>query len=127
MQDFRKLNIWIDAMEQVTSTYKLLALFPSYERFGLRSQMSRSAVSIPSNIAEGCSRTSQIEFIRFLEIAIGSAFELETQTIIANRIGFINTEQLNPEIINLNKLQKQISALIIKVKSVQAGSQTKHQ
>ncbi|MES2689802.1 MAG: four helix bundle protein [Bacteroidota bacterium] len=79
MRDFRTLDIWKDGMSKVVSTYKIVSTFPMDERFGLRSQMSRSAVSIPSNIAEGCSRHSEIEFKRFLEIAIGSAFELETR------------------------------------------------
>lgn len=117
MRDFRKLDIWKDGMSKVVSTYKIVSTFPMDECFGLRSQMSRSAVSIPSNIAEGCSRHSEIEFKRFLEIAIGSAFELETQTWIDFEIGLINKEQLDEEISQLDSLQKRINTLITKIKS----------
>jgi four helix bundle protein len=63
------------------------------EKYGLRSQISRSAVSIPSNIAEGCSRSSQIDFKRFLEIALGSSYELETQLIIIEELSLISKKK----------------------------------
>jgi four helix bundle protein len=79
--------------------------------------MRRASVSIPSNIAEGCSRNSEIEFKRFLEISMGSAFELETQTIIAERLGYISMEDLNVELKSVNELQRKINSLISKIKS----------
>jgi four helix bundle protein len=79
--------------------------------------MQRASVSIPSNIAEGCSRNSEIEFKRFLEISMGSAFELETQTIIAERLGYISMEDLNVELKSVNELQRKINSLISKIKS----------
>jgi four helix bundle protein len=66
-------------MDLVTDVYQLTSFFPKDEKYGLKTQLQRAAVSIPSNIAEGCSRNSEIDFKRFLEIAIGSAYELETQ------------------------------------------------
>ncbi len=85
--------------------------FPVEEKFGLVSQINRCAVSIPSNIAEGCSRTSQKDFSRFLQISLGSVFELETQIEIAKEIGFIDSV-LHLEIITeLNKTQKRIQSL----------------
>jgi len=79
MRDFRKLEIWKDSIQLVEEVYSITRKFPDTEKFGLTSQMNRSAISIPYNIAEGCSRSSIIEFSRFLEIALGSSFELETQ------------------------------------------------
>ena len=79
MRDFRKYGVWNDAISLVTDIYNYLKGFPAYERYALSDQMRRSAVSIAANIAEGASRTSSREFIHFLEISIGSAFELETQ------------------------------------------------
>jgi four helix bundle protein len=117
MRDFRKLQIWNDGIEQVVSTYSVTKAFPAEEKFGLCSQMQRASVSIPSNIAEGCSRNSDIEFKRFLEIAIGSAFELETQTIIAQRLGYISQGSLDAELKSVNELQRMINGLISKIKS----------
>ncbi len=77
--------------------------------------MQRCAVSIPSNIAEGCSRNSQIEFKRFLEIALGSAFELETQLILCSEIGYLSSETLQRSLSELHLLQKQMNALITKI------------
>ena len=81
------------------------------------SQLQRAAVSIPSNIAEGCSRNSDIEFKRFLEISIGSAFELETQLVIANKLNYISNEKLEKELLTINELQRKINSLITKIKS----------
>lgn len=82
MRNFRTLKNWHESITIVKEIYKLAELLPLKEKYGLRSQICRSTVSIPSNIAEGCSRDSQIDFKRFLEIALGSSFELETQLII---------------------------------------------
>ncbi|MCH8873996.1 four helix bundle protein [candidate division KSB1 bacterium] len=76
MRNFRNLNIWTEGIGIVKQVYKIAELLPSDEKYGLKSQICRAAVSIPSNIAEGCSRNSEIDFKRFLEIALGSSFEL---------------------------------------------------
>ncbi len=112
MRDFRKLEIWQKGIELVKEVYLLTSDFPDTEKFGLISQMQRAAVSIPSNIAEGCSRNSEIEYKRFLEIAIGSSFELETQMIISTMLGYKKPEQTDKTIQELNTLQKQINSLI---------------
>lgn len=78
MHNFRELRIWQEAMEVTKVVYKVTAKFPIDERYSLTSQINRSAVSIPSNIAEGAGRNSDKEFNQFLGIALGSAFELET-------------------------------------------------
>ena len=91
MHNFKKLEIWIKSMSVVTEIYQITNTFPSLERFGLISQMQRSAVSIPSNIAEGSAKTSNKDFARFLEISIGSAFELETQLIVSYNLKYIDS------------------------------------
>ena len=78
--------------------------------------MRRAIVSVPSNIAEGCSRTSQIDFKRFLEISLGSLFELESQLIIVEKLGFIDEQELEEMIVKVSGLQKQTNNLISKIK-----------
>lgn len=78
--------------------------------------MQRAAVSIASNIAEGASRKSEVEFARYLEISMGSSFELETQLTISNKLGYINETDFNSFLIELNTLQKQINQFITKLK-----------
>ena len=112
MRDFRKYSIWDIATDFVTDIYRLTAQFPDEERFGISSQMQRAAISIPSNIAEGSSRKSESEFIHFLEIALGSAFELETQLIIANRIKYIEDVKTIQLIDKLHSIQRGINHLI---------------
>jgi four helix bundle protein len=74
MRNFKDLEIWKDSIQLVKEIYKLTVDLPNAERFGLISQMNRSSISIPSNIAEGCTKDSQKDFVRFLQISLGSAF-----------------------------------------------------
>lgn len=93
-----ELEAWKQSIEFVVSIYKLTENFPKHEVYGLSSQMQRAAVSIPSNIAEGCARTSPKETSRFLDVAIGSIAEIETQLIIAEKLGYAdNLEDLYKE------------------------------
>ncbi|MFC2097735.1 four helix bundle protein [Bacteroidota bacterium] len=119
MRDFRKLTIWKDSMAIVNLVYRFSDFLPSTEKYGLRSQICRASVSIPSNIAEGCSRTSQIDFKRFLEIALGSSFELETQLLIIQDLNLFgsNNNEFDLIINQINTLQKRINSLINKIKS----------
>ncbi|HAI41129.1 MAG TPA: diversity-generating retroelement protein bAvd family protein, partial [Maribacter sp.] len=94
MRDFKKLEIWKNGITIVKHVYSLVQKLPSEEKFGLKSQLSRAAVSVPSNIAEGCSRNSEVEFKRFLEIAQGSLFEVETQLIISEELKFLDSDEL---------------------------------
>lgn len=112
MRNFRELVIWQKARGLVKDIYQITAHFPATERNGLCSQIHRAAVSIPSNIAEGCSRKSEIDFARFLEIAQGSAFEVETQLILANDIGYLQNNSLTLLLEELHLLQRQINKLI---------------
>ncbi|MCP4052366.1 four helix bundle protein [Mesoflavibacter sp. CH_XMU1422-2] len=117
MRDFKKLEIWNNGIELVKQVYKLSSSFPSEERFGLTSQITRAVVSIPSNIAEGCSRNSEIEFKRFLEIAIGSLFEVQTQLIIARELNFLEESDSSKIEILLEKEARMINSLISKIKN----------
>ncbi len=117
MRDFKKLEIWNNGIELVKQVYKLSSSFPSEERFGLTSQITRAVVSIPSNIAEGCSRNSEIEFKRFLEIAIGSLFEVQTQLIIARELNFLEESDSSKIEILLEKKARMINSLISKIKN----------
>ena len=111
MRNFKKYDTWIDAMGIVDKIYNAINKFPKNERYALFSQISRAAVSIPSNIAEGAGRNSEKDFARFLEFSLGSAYELETQLIIAEKRKYI--KQCESEIIleELISLQKRISGL----------------
>jgi len=88
MKNFKELKIWQKGMRIANDCYKLVAQFPNQEKFGLCTQITRSAVSIPSNIAEGSSRRSEKEYCRYIEISLGSAFELETQLLIAHELNY---------------------------------------
>jgi four helix bundle protein len=89
MRKHHELKAWQEAISLVTDVYELTAKFPKDELFGLTSQMRRAAVSIPSNVAEGAARSTDKEFLHFLAIARGSLSELETQTIIARNLTYV--------------------------------------
>jgi len=92
MNYFKELKVWQKAIELVTNTYLKTQNFPKEEIYGLTSQIRRCAVSIPSNIAEGCGRKTNKDFNNFLGISLGSAFEFETQLIICKNLNFIAIE-----------------------------------
>ncbi|WP_244906450.1 four helix bundle protein [Jejuia pallidilutea] len=104
-------------MELVKQVYQLSDKLPSEEKFGLRSQITRASVSVPSNIAEGYSRNSEVEFKRFLEIAIGSLFEVETQLVIAQELKFIEEKELEIIFTLIQKEARMINSLINKIKN----------
>lgn len=106
MHNFKQLQIWQDAMAVVKDVYILTDKIPNAEKYGLISQMQRAAVSIPSNIAEGSGKESDIDFNRFLSISLGSAFELETQIILATNLRYI--EEPTNILEHLSILQKKI-------------------
>ena len=92
MGDFKKLRAWEAADDLVVAVYQATNSFPADERYGLRSQLRRAAVSVPSNIAEGAGRNSNPEFRRFIQIALGSANEVAYQVHLAGRLGYIEPE-----------------------------------
>jgi len=94
LKTHRDLDVWREGIELVVKVYEIVQKFPNEERYGLVDQIKRSAISIPSNIAEGAARNSKKEFLQFLYISLGSVSELETQLIIANRLGFLDNEEI---------------------------------
>jgi len=113
--DYRKLQVWTDARQLALDIYTVTARFPDEERFGLTSQMRRASVSVISNIAEGCGRTSEKDLARFLGMARGSAFELESQLDLAVQLGFCKGS--HPSIDRCNKLKRSLSKLIDRVRA----------
>lgn len=109
MHNFRQLQIWQEAMVIAKTTYLSLNDLPSTEKFGLISQISRCVISVPSNIAEGSSRSSNKEFAHFLSIALGSLFELETQLQLSIDLGFLKQESTEKLMLDIIQLQKKIS------------------
>jgi four helix bundle protein len=116
MRNFRELTIWNKAIELAVKVYELSKQLPKDELYGLRSQITRAVVSISANIAEGCSRESEKDFKRYLEISLGSSFELESHLIIAEKLGFINSEQAQSFFAELHIEQKQINSFINRLK-----------
>lgn len=101
----KDLEVWKKSVEFVTEIYKITESFPEKEKFGITLQIRRSAISIPSNIAEGAARASDKEFKQFLYIALGSLSELETQLIISVNIGYLETENtISEQIIEIRKM-----------------------
>lgn len=111
--NFREIKIWQKALVIVKDVYAFTSNLPKEEKYGITSQINRSAVSIPSNIAEGSGRTSNKEFIRFLEIAISSSYELETQLILAQDLFNLSTNEL---IEKLHALQNRIGGFTRQIK-----------
>ena len=112
MQDFRNLDVWQRARKLTKSVYELTVDFPKSEVFGLRSQMRRAVVSICSNIAEGCGRRGDRDFRRCLDIAMGSACELECETILSLDLAFIK-QQVHDRLIDaLVEVKRMLSGLI---------------
>ena len=114
MKDYKELEVWKKGILLVLKIYEIVRTFPKDEHYALTDQIRRAVVSIPSNIAEGASRNTTKEFIQFLYVALGSASELETQIIIAEKLGYIkNNQNLISEITIIRKM---LNALITSLK-----------
>jgi four helix bundle protein len=111
--DFRKLKVWEKSHNLVLEIYKAAEKFPGMEMYGLTSQIRRSSVSIPANIAEGCGRKSDAEFARFLQIAMGSASELEYHLLLARDLRFLRDSDYK-ELDKVTIEIKQMLATLIK-------------
>ena len=103
--NFKKLKIWQMAMELSKLTLDLTDTFPTYEKYGLKSQMDRCSISIPSNIAEGSSRTNK-SFSHFLDVSLGSSFELQTQILLANHRKYLSDEQTEIFEVKIEEFQR---------------------
>jgi len=121
MKDFRGLKVWEKSHEMTLVSYKLTVQFPKHELFGLASQIRRCSSSIPANIAEGCGRVGNTEFHRFLQIACGSANELEYHFLLSKDLGYISDTQYQPIQKQLLELKRMLVALTRKVGSDRAA------
>jgi four helix bundle protein len=130
MKTHKDLKVWNDAIAMVTEIYRLTKSFPESEKYELITQIQRSAVSIPSNIAEGAARTSDKEFAHFLSIALGSIAELETQVIIAMNLDYLSRaefEKLKEVIIQIRRMTLGLRNKIMKPNTTNPNLITKHE
>jgi four helix bundle protein len=111
IQSYRDLEVWCLAMDIAQAVYALTATFPTAERYGITAQLQRSAVSIPSNIAEGHERDSTRDFLRFLSIAQGSLAELETQLLLAVRLNLADEAKVQSMFAECRRLGRMMSGL----------------
>ena len=126
-RNFRNYKVWQDAVAYATRVYKVTSEMPWFEKKGLCDQLQRAAVSISSNIAEGAAKPSDVEFAHFLDTALGSAFEVETQLQIAKNVGYLrgNNDNHNDNVnvvsyeellIEIQEIEKQLNGLISKLR-----------
>ncbi len=121
MHNLKELKVWNKAIELSTEVYETTLALPSDEKFGLSSQIKRAVVSIASNIAEGAGRNSDKEFIHFLGIANGSAYELQTQITIACNLHLLNVERGKKICLQIEEIQKMIFGFQNKLKMTKNG------
>lgn len=115
IKSYRDLVVWQKSMALITEIYSITRLFPKEELYGLVSQIRRSAVSIPSNIAEGYGRYSTNDYTRFLQIAIGSLYELQTQLEICLNLGYLSKDTFEKVYEQSREIERMLSSLIKKV------------
>ena len=112
MKDFRNLQVWEKAHGLTLSVYRVTALFPREEQYGLTSQLRRASVSIASNIAEGCGRNSDADFARLLQIAMGSCSETEYQLLLSRDLGFLSKDQHNDLQTQVEEVKRMLAGLL---------------
>jgi four helix bundle protein len=117
MRDFQELKVWQKGHALALSVYRVSSGFPTEERFGLTSQIRRSSVSVPSNIAEGCGRDTDGDLYRFLSIAMGSASELEYQLILARDLEYLAVKDYGSLSLQVTEVKRMLSAFIGKLKA----------
>lgn len=116
MRNFKQLLIWQKGLQIAVKSFQLTSSFPKEEKYGLSSQITRAAVSIPSNIAEGSSRSSMKDYNRFLEISLDSSFEMETQLLISEAVNFGEKEKRDELLRDLDEEQKMMMSFMSKLK-----------
>ena len=112
LKNYKELKVWQKSYKLCLHIYKVTKRFPKDEMYGLTSQIRRSAVSIPSNIAEGYGRKTTTEYVRFLYIAYGSVCELETQTMLCGDLGYVGKEKLQKLAAKIEEVERMLKALI---------------
>jgi len=117
MQDFRKLNVWCKSHQLTLDVYAATRDFPNDELYGLTSQLRRAAASVPANIAEGCGRDGGSDFARFLQIATGSASEVEYHLLLARDLNYLNTPNWRRIDASVREIKQMLASLIRTIKS----------
>ena len=117
MKGFRDLKVWKKSHELTLEIYRLSKEFPAHEIYGLTSQIRRAGSSIPANIAEGCGRNSDADFARFLQIAMGSASELEYHLLLAKDLGMLSESGYTMVEANVTEVKRMLSSLILRLKA----------
>jgi four helix bundle protein len=117
VQDFRNLVVWQKAHSTVLQIYRLTKRFPDDERFGLTSQLRRSASSIPANLAEGCGRGSDQDFARFVQIAMGSATEVEYHLLLARDLEYIGPDEYAKSTNAIQEVKRMLASLLKTVRN----------
>ncbi|MDI9863791.1 four helix bundle protein [Flectobacillus sp. DC10W] len=117
IKSFRDLLVWQKSMSLVTSIYQLTRDFPHSEMFGLTSQLRRASISIPSNIAEGYGRNTSKDYLRYLQIALGSLYEIQTQLEIASNLHFLEIFDFNKMISLCLEIERMLTSLIAKIRA----------
>ena len=112
MHNFKELKVWQLSRNLVKEIYEVTSDFPSSEKYGLVSQLRRCTVSVPTNIAEGSGRNTDKDFAQFLNISLGSAYELETLLILSFDVNLINEDQLDKFSLRISEIQKMTFGLI---------------
>ncbi|MCQ2609147.1 MAG: four helix bundle protein [Bacteroidales bacterium] len=118
-RNFRNYKVWQDSVSYASKIYKVTSEMPWFEKKGLCDQLQRAVVSISSNIAEGSAKPSDAEFAKFLVISLGSAYEVETQLLIAKNVGYINNELYDNLVEELKIIEMQIAAFIKHIRNTQ--------
>jgi four helix bundle protein len=117
MQNFRDLKVWSKAHAVALSIYKATDSFPASERYGIASQMRRAAASVPSNVAEGCGRSSNADLARFLHISMGSASELEYFLLLARDLRMLDAATHDAILADVQEVKRMLASLIARVKA----------
>lgn len=117
MQDFKKLKVWEKGHQLTLSVYRATVKFPKEELYGLTSQMRRASASVPANIAEGCGRGGKAELARFLQVAMGSASEVEYHLLLARDLGFFDAPQYNELEATVTEVKRMLTSFIAKVRA----------
>ena len=117
-RNFREYKVWQDAVDFATLVYEVTSQLPWFEKKGLCDQLQRAVVSISSNIAEGAGRPSDSDFAHYLDMALGSTYEVETQLIISNKIGYIDENKFGELYAGIQTIERQLLALIRSIRTL---------
>jgi four helix bundle protein len=117
MQDYKKLKVWEKSNLLTIKIYKITASFPKHELYGITSQLRRASVSVPTNIAEGCGRDSKAEFCHFLQIAAGSASEVEYLVELSYQLKYLKEDKYKELSLKIVEIKKMLRSFIKKLKT----------